>query len=331
MRSKCDWYESGEKSTKFFLNLEKSRSSQGVVRSILKNKIEVKNQSEINNEIYKFFKNLFKENLNTSKEVIFSFLENINLPALTNEQALECEGIINETELLKALKSMKNDKSPGNDRITKEFYEFFWDGIKSSLSDSIKKSFISGELSTSQKQAVMKLIEKKDRDKQLINNWRPISLLNIDTKLISKVIAIRLKKILNNLISENQIAYLIHRFISEGSWLISDILEITDLLQTEGILLTVDVEKVLVSALEKYGFKNDCIRSTKLLLKNQESCIINGGQTTNYFKLERDTKQGDPLSACLFILVLEIAFIKIKRNPNIKSLNVCNNDFVYTA
>ena len=92
---------------------------QGVVRSLLKNKIEVKNQSEINNEIYKFFKNLFKENLNTSKEVIFSFLENINLPALTNEQALECEGIINETELLKALKFMKNDKSPGNDRITK--------------------------------------------------------------------------------------------------------------------------------------------------------------------------------------------------------------------
>ena len=215
--------------------------------------------------------------------------------------------------------------------LQKEFYEFFWDGIKSSLSDSIKKSFISGELSTSQKQAVMKLIEKKDRDKQLINNWRPISLSNIDTKLISKVIAIRLKKILNNLISENQIAYLNNRFISEGGWLISDIVEITDLLQTEGILLTVDIEKVLVSALEKYGFKNDCIRSTKLLLKNQESCIINGGQTTNYFKLERDTKQGDPLSACLFILVLEIAFIKIKRNPNIKSLNVCNNDFVYTA
>ena len=74
IRSKCDWYESGEKSTKFFLNLEKSRSSQGVVRSILKNKIEVKNQSEINNELYKFYKNLFKENLNTSKGAIFLFL-----------------------------------------------------------------------------------------------------------------------------------------------------------------------------------------------------------------------------------------------------------------
>ena len=121
---------------------------------------------------------------------------------------------------------MENDKSPGNDAITKEFYEFFWEDIKNSLSDSIKKSLTSGKLSTSQKPAVIKLIEKKDRDKQLIKNWRPISLLNIDAKLISKVIAIRLKKVLNNLISEDQIAYLNNKFISEGGRLISDIAEI---------------------------------------------------------------------------------------------------------
>ena len=112
----------GGKSTKFFLNFEKSRSSQGVVRSVLNKKIKVKDQLEVNNELYKFYKSLFKENLSTSKEAIFSILENINLPTLTNEQALECEGIISETELLKALKYMKNDKSPGNDNITKEFY-----------------------------------------------------------------------------------------------------------------------------------------------------------------------------------------------------------------
>ena len=132
--------------------------SRSLFHSILKNKIKVKNQSEINNELYKFYKNLFKENLNTSKGTIFSFLENLNLLTLTNEQDLECEGIISETELLKALKSIKNDESPGNDEITKEFYEFFWDDIKNSLSDSIKKSLISDELSTSQKQAVIKLI-----------------------------------------------------------------------------------------------------------------------------------------------------------------------------
>ena len=92
----------------------------------------MKNHSEINTKLYKFFKNLFKENLNTSKEAVFSFLENINLPTLTNEQALQCEGIISETGLLKPLKSMKNDKSPGNGGITKEFFYFFWDDIKTS-------------------------------------------------------------------------------------------------------------------------------------------------------------------------------------------------------
>ena len=65
---------------------------------------------------------------------------------------------------------MKNDKSPGNDGITKEFYEFFWDDIKNSLSGSVKKSFTIGELSTSQKQAVIKLLKKKDKEKWLIKN-----------------------------------------------------------------------------------------------------------------------------------------------------------------
>ena len=103
-------------------------------------------------------------------------------------------------------------------------------------------------------------------------------MLNIDTKLFSKVVPTRLKKILNKLISENQIAYLNNRFISEGGRLISDIVEITDLLHIKGILLTVDIEKAfdsvnhlfLVSAIEKYGFTNDFIRWIKLLLKNQE-------------------------------------------------------------
>ena len=75
---------------------------------------------------------------------------------------------------------MNNDKSPGNDGIKIEFYEFFW--IKNSLSHSTKKSVVSGQLSTSQKQAVIKLVKKKNRDKQLLKSWRPISLLNIDTK-----------------------------------------------------------------------------------------------------------------------------------------------------
>ena len=75
----------------------------------------------------------------------------------------------------------------------------------------------------------------------------PNFFLNTDTKLISKLIATRLKKIFNNLISENQIACINNRFISEGGRLISYIVEITDLLQIDHILLTVDTEKAFGS------------------------------------------------------------------------------------
>ena len=97
---------------------------------------------------------------------------------------------------------MPNNKSPENDGLTKEFGEILWEEIKIPLCNSITKSYQNRELSISQRRAVIKLIEKKDEDKKLIKNWRPISLLNIDTKLISKALAKRLKKVLP-LISNN--------------------------------------------------------------------------------------------------------------------------------
>ena len=66
-------------------------------------------------------------------------------------------------------------------------------------------------------------------------------------------------------------------------------------------------------------------------MRNQESCVINGGTTTNYLKLERSTREGDPISAYLFILVLEIAFLFIIQNKNINGLNIFENTFLYTA
>ena len=89
---------------------------------------------------------------------------------------------------------------------------------------SIQQSFVEGELSKSQKQAIIKLIEKKGRDKRFIKNWRPISLLKVDMKLISKVLASHLKSVISTIVNENQVAYVSNRFISESGRLISDVL-----------------------------------------------------------------------------------------------------------
>ena len=67
----------------------------------------------------------------------------------------------------------------------------------------------------------------------------------------------------------------------------------------------------------------------QILLRNQEYCIINGGTSTKYFKLQKGTRQGDPIAAYLFILVLEIAFIFFKENKNIKGINIFDDIYFY--
>ena len=212
---------------------------------------------------------------------------------------------------------MPNNKSPGNGGLTKEFYETFWEEIKIPLCNSIKKSYQNGGLSTSQRQAVIKLIDKKDKYKKLIKNWRPISLLNVHTKLISKVLAERLKKVLSSLISKNQSAYVKRIFISKGSRLICDILEISGNLKIKGFLMTPDIEKAfdsvnhlfLITALQKYGFEEDFIKWIQILIQNQKSCAINRGTTTHCFKLERGTRHGDPISAYFLYFFRNCIFI----------------------
>ena len=102
-------------------------------------------------------------------------------------------GSLTKRECWEVLTSMKNGKSPGNDGLTKEFYVCFFNEIFNYLLNALKESFNIGQLSTSQLQAVITLIEKKERDKRLIKNWRPISLMNVDAKIALKAIATRMK------------------------------------------------------------------------------------------------------------------------------------------
>ena len=135
-------------------------------------------------------------------------------------------------------------------------------------------------------------------------------------KLIIKVLASRLKSVISFIVNENQVAYVNNRFISESGRLIPDVLDITNSLDIEGLLMTVDIDKslwfhqsfFLDVCVKKFGFGNEFRKTIQVLMKNLESCVINGGKTTPYFKLERGTSQRDLISAYLFIIVLEVAF-----------------------
>ena len=208
------------------------------------------------------------------------------------------------------LSTSVNNKSPGNDGLSIEFYKFFWPEIGTLLVDSLNYSYIHGELSNSQKEAVITLIEKKDRDRRLIKNWRPISLVNVDVKIGSKAVVKRLEKVLPYIIHHNQNAFVKGRTIFDAVRTISDVLDSTELKGYQGILTAIDFEKAfdslsrdfLFKSLESFGFGPSFIAWIKTFYKDITSCVVNNGYFTSPFNVTRGGSPGRPALPMSFYL-----------------------------
>ena len=129
------------------------------------------------------------------------------------------------------------------------------------------------------------------------------------TKLYLKVLHQGSKRSFLTLISPQQTAYVENRSIGERGILIADIIEITDILNKEELLVTIDIKK--------FSFGNNFIKWIKTLISKQRSCIINGGNTAQYIHLERGAHQGDPISAYIFIFASEVLSFLVRNNKDI--------------
>jgi len=99
---------------------------------------------------------------------------------------------------------MDSDKTPGTDGLPAEFYKVFWKDISALLISSFNCAFESGYLSVTQRRGFIKLIPEKDPELYFVKNWRPITLLNTDYKIVAKAIANQIKLVLPNLINNDQ-------------------------------------------------------------------------------------------------------------------------------
>ena len=132
---------------------------------------------------------------------------------------------------------MLNSKSAGHNSLTKEFYEHFLNDLKVFSINSLKQSKIDSALPISQRQAIIKLLVKKDKGKSFVKNWQAVSLLNVDTKILSKSlkrVAEKLKHALPELISPDQAAYVRNWCVSDSGRLISDLTDMCDVLDIPG-------------------------------------------------------------------------------------------------
>ena len=132
------------------------------------------------------------------------FFGNLEIPKLEDTVRDELEGKITLKECQDILCTFKREKSPGDDGFTWEFYNCFFDLLGRDLVDSFNSAYNTGEMSISQRRGVITLVPKEDSDLELLNNWRPITLLNLDYKIASKIIARRIEKVLPVLVCSDQ-------------------------------------------------------------------------------------------------------------------------------
>ena len=186
----------------------------------------------------RFYQDLYRTKTETVEinNFINEFLNKLGIPKLSEEQKQMCEGKMSIQECENVSDSFQTNKSPGNDGIPIEFYKRCWK-ISQPFLESVNESFEKGEMSNSQKQAVITLIERKGRDRCFIENWRPISVLNVDAKIASKVIATRIRKALPNIIHHNQSGYISDRYLGETVRSIFDIMDLPDKENISGLLI----------------------------------------------------------------------------------------------
>ena len=327
IRAKAERIEKDEKCNAYFLqSSHRNYNIKHITKLMLPNGNFITNDQDISQFQTQFYETLYDKRQPTD-DFDETFLT--NLPQLSPENQQYCSTPITIHELTETVKRLKRGKTPGTDGLSADFYKFFWLDIKDLVHNSILYALENRNLSTEQRRSIITLIPKKEKDLTDIRNWRPISLLNTDYKLITTTLANRLQNVLQSLIANDQTAYLKGRFIGFNIRTIIDIIE--DGTKTDSLFLAfLDFEKAFDSldhnfmhkCLINFGFPQYFRSWVEIIYNKIEGAVINNGYTTKYFQIKRGVRQGCPLSALLFILIVEVLAIAIRNNPNIKGYHI---------
>lgn len=204
LEQKLNFSEEGERSTRYFFSLEKSRKADQTIRVLTKDNLDTASEpQDLLKETHEFYKALFTAQP-CDAHARNEFL-NCTIPKLSDDARMSFEGLITEEELSGALKAMECNKSPGCDGLTTNFYRDFWPILGEGLTRVYNYAFENGFLTVSQRRGMITLLFKKG-DRTLLKNWRPVPLLNTDYKILTKALANRLHQVLPLIVNSDQTA-----------------------------------------------------------------------------------------------------------------------------
>ena len=310
IRSRFKHVSEVDTSSSYFFNLEKSKSISKTISRIRLDSGEItQNNSLIKTHVSNFYKNLYSKN-STDEGARENILR--DLPRLDPLEAEDLECPLSLEELETAVGQLGKDKTPGLDGLSGEFYQTFWHILKNDLLSVLNYSFLTGGLPRSFRRAVITLLPKKG-DLADIANWRPISLLNNDYKILARLLANRLKECISSVVGEDQTYCVPGRSIHDNVGLIRDIIEYANENGVPLAVVNLDQQKAfdkvdrdyLFDTMRAMGFGDRFLDYIKILYSGSESLVKICGSLTAPFSVEKGIRQGCPLSGLLYSIAIE--------------------------
>ena len=324
IRSRVKWLEEGELPSRYFFSLERQRHERTLVSSVFNSEgSEVSSLPEIIEVHEKYYDNLFA-NDEMDLAVQNELLSHVSA-RLPDARCASCEGSLSLAEASEALKLSNRNRTPGPDGLSIEFYLTFWSRLGPLLVDTFNESLTEGVLCDSMKASVTRLVHKKD-DRRLLKNWRPISLLNVDYKICSKAISLRLVSVLECIVNPDQTCSVPGRSISSNVILLRDCLNYIEQTDETGILISLNQEKAfdrvnrsfMLRLLEHFGFGPSFVNCIRTLYNGANMRILVNDFLSRPVFLRRGVRQGDALSPLLYVLCVEVLACKIRASENIR-------------
>ncbi len=323
-KSRTKWYNEGEKSNKYFLNLLKRNNTASQMASIKVGDNYIMNELEINKAVNDYYKELYNSGHVTAEgdNIFFD-----DLFTLQDHETAVVSAPITLADLWAVLKNLK-DSAPGPDGISHTYLKRLWDILGPLILDSWNYSITTKTLPPSYCRSYLRLIPKVGKDTSFLKNWRPITLSNCDLKLITRVYNNRIIAMIGDHISPTQTAYIKGRNITDNIRLINAAIQLANNEpQISGSIIALDAQKAfdsvnhnyIKSVLGKIGL-NVFIPIFELLYKNIHNDLVLNGAVVGSHAITNGVKQGDALSCTLFVLAMEPLLRNIEQNERIKSI-----------
>ena len=303
--SKTKWYQYGERNSKFFFSLAKSRYNN-------KTMFQVYNPQDdsITTDPQKILQvqSKFYEKLYTNDPKVHFNLKMVSKNRIDSVQREALEQPISMHEMTLALKNFPPNKTPGCDGLPAEFFCTFWEEIGGYYLDAINHGIERNELHISARRGILTLIPKRDRNTNYVKNWRPLTMLSMCYKLFSKVLDNRLKSILHDIIQPYQTGFMSGRYILENVLKLMQIMADSEAQKTGNLIMLIDFEKcfdvisfsAINGALKYFGIGPVFRQYVSLLFKNFELCTQNNGFISKWIRPQRGLHQGCCISPHLF-------------------------------